>query len=696
MSHSLRRKGRTVRAFALLASTILLLQPGAVRAEEDSPEPDSDVPVHAHEHEHEEHDESETIVVTASPLEHSLDELALPVLRIEKTELIQNLGSTLGETLSRIPGLTTTGFSAGSSRPVVRGQDAYRTEVLEDGLRLQDVSQESSDHGLPTNPLAARRVEVIRGPSTIRYGGGASAGVVNVITNRVPDRLPADAISGEVFGGVGLVANQHDIAGILDGSFGNVAWHADGVLRQANNYSIPNDSNPHTQVGSQTDSYMGSLGAAYVGDVGRLGFAYIRAEDRYGIPETSEPVEIDMKTDRYRFEGDLTPNIPGIREVRVRGVYSNYEHEEIASNVVSQTWRNEQFDGRLEVVHEPIAGFSGAFGLDARHRDFRAEGLASEFLAPAETAMAAGYLFEERALTSNLVAELGFRAEHTNVQGRDVNGIEHDLDFIPISGSAALLYNPTDWLGIGLTGSASQRAPTQVELFARGAHDASATYEVGDPDLDKEDSFTGELRATATASRGRVEGAVFITQYHDYVFGSLTGNSVDAAGNPIAPDDPGALKQLFYTNRDALFFGSELSGNFDLIRLPFGQIGIDGRFDVVRARFTDGNEGNLPRIVPIRWGSGIYFSNDDFDARVGFLRNEAQNRTDDFTSSTASFTFVEASLAYRFEPVEGIKLEANVTGRNLNDVRGRNAVAFNKADILLPGRNIRFGLRAQF
>ena len=119
-------------------------------------------------------------------------------------------------------------------------------------------------------------------------------------------------------------------------------------------------------------------------------------------------------------------------------------------------------------------------------------------------------------------------------------------------------------------------------------------------------------------------------------------------------------------------------------------------FDVVRARFTDGNEGNLPRIVPIRWGSGIYFSNDDFDARVGFLRNEAQNRTDDFSSSTASFTFVDASLAYRFEPVEGIKLEANVTGRNLNDVRGRNAVAFNKEDILLPGRNIRFGLRAQF
>ena len=701
MSTSRRRAGC---AFALLAISILLLQPGAVRAQDDSPasdaesEPDSDsdFPVHAHEHAHEEHDPTETIVVTSSPLEHSPDQLAIPVVRIERAELIQNLGSTLGETLSRIPGLTTTGFSAGASRPVVRGQDAYRTEVLEDGLRTQDVSQESPDHGLPVNPLAATRVEVIRGPSTIRYGGGASAGVVNVITNRVPDQIPADAIAGDVFAGIGLVADQRDIAGILNGSFGNVAWHADGVLRQANNYSIPNDSNPHTQVGSQTRSYMGSLGAAYIGDAGRIGFAYIRAEDRYGIPETSEPVEIDMKTDRYRFEGDWTPNIAGIQEVRMRGVYSNYEHQEIASNAVTQTWRNQQFDGRLEFVHAPVAGFSGAFGLDARHRDFRAEGVASEFLAPTQTVMAAGYLFEERPLTSNLVAELGFRAEHTNVQGLDVNGIQHDLDFIPISGSAALLYDPLDWLGIGLTASASQRAPTQVELFARGAHDASATYEIGDPGLDKENAFTGELRATATHDRGRIEGAVFVTQYQGYIFGSQTGNFVDASGAPVAQNDPTALKELFYTNRDALFFGSELSGNLDLIRLPIGQIGIDGRFDVVRARFTDGNEGNLPRIVPIRWGGGVYFAGESIDARVGFLRNEAQNRTSDFDTSTASFTQVDASLAYHFEPVEGIQLEATVSGRNLNDVRGRNAVSFNKQDILLPGRSIRFGLRTTF
>ncbi|MBK7949360.1 MAG: TonB-dependent receptor [Deltaproteobacteria bacterium] len=652
---------------------------------------------HAHEHEHEEHDETETIVVTGSPLEHSRDELAIPVDRIEKSEMLGNLGSTLGETLSRVPGLTTTGFAGGASRPVVRGQDAFRTEVLEDGLRTQDVSQESPDHGVPINPLAAKRTEIIRGPATVRYGGGASAGVVNVITNRVPDRKPGEAISGDVYGGIGLLANERDMSATLDGAFGDVAWHADGAMRRANNYSIPNDSNPHTQPGTQVESYTGSVGAAWIGDVGRLGFAYIRAEDRYGIPEDDEPVEIDMNIDRYRIEGDLTPELPGIEAIRVRGVYSDYEHDEIASNVVGQTYRNEEFDGRVELVHQTFAGFSGAVGFHARNRDFRAEGEAAEFLAPTDTVMAAGYFFEERALTDDLHGEVGFRVEHTNVEGLDVDDIRRDLDFVPLSGSAALLYDPLDWLGIGLNGSISQRAPTQVELLAGGPHEATSTYEVGDPDLDEETSYTGELRATAKSGRGRLEGAFFVTRYEGFIYGSLTGNSVDEDGLPVAdPDDPDALLELLYSDRDALFYGGELSGQVDLIHLPFGEIGIDGRFDIVRARFTDGDDSNLPRIVPIRWGGGVYFAGDAIDARVGFVRNERQDRTSPFDEETASFTWLDASLTYRFEPIDGLKLEANVIGRNLNDVRGRNHVAFNKEDILLPGRSIRFGLRMRF
>lgn len=256
-----------------LAAPLLLWAAIAQAENTDSPDNDDS---HAHEHSHTEHDITETIVVTASPLEHDRDELSVSVDRIGRDEILENLGSTLGESLSHIPGISSTGFSAGASRPVIRGQDAYRTEVLEDGLRTHDVSRESPDHAVAVNPLAAKRIEIIRGPATLRYGGGASAGVINVITDRVPDRIPAESLRGELFAGIGLVANERDLAASLDGGQGNLAWHADGLFRRANDYSIPNDDRPHIQSGSDIDAWMGALGAAYLGERGRIGVSYAR------------------------------------------------------------------------------------------------------------------------------------------------------------------------------------------------------------------------------------------------------------------------------------------------------------------------------------------------------------------------------------------------------------------------------------
>jgi iron complex outermembrane receptor protein len=680
-------------AFVLsLSCTILLhlVSASALRADETKS-------AHAHEHGHPDHEPTETIIVTASPLEHDRDEIAIAVEHVERDELLRNLGSTLGETLSFLPGISSTGFSGGASRPVIRGQDAFRTEVLEDGLRTQDVSRESPDHAVPINPLAARSVEVIRGPATLRYGGGASAGVINVLTNRVPDRLPEEPISGEVFGQLGTVANQRDLAASLDGRSGKIAWHADGSLRRSNDYSIPNDDSPRVQSGTDIEAFNGSVGAAWIDEVGRLGFSYQRVESEYGIPEDGEGVDIDMKTDRFRFEGDLFEPLPGIRAIRVRGVYSDYEHDEIAGGEVGQTFRNEEFGGRLEVLHEPVMGFVGAIGVQGRTRDFRGEGEAAEFLSPADTRTVAVYLFEERHILDNLTAELGFRVEQTRVEGTDITDAQRDEDFVPLSGALGLVAHPFPWLTIGLNGAVSQRAPSQVELLARGAHEATQTFEIGDPTLDEETSYAGDLRVEIKGSRGRLAWSAFITRYDDFIFGALTGNVVDEEGNPAAPGDPDGLDELEYRARDALFYGTEISGELDLFTLLGGRFGVDGRFDFVRARFLDGVDRNLPRITPIRWGGGVYYLSEVFDARVGFVRTEAQENIGAFETATNNFTYLNASFAYRLGLLDDrIPTELTLTARNLTDVRGRNHISFNKDEVLLPGRDVRFGLRVRF
>ena len=696
----------STRLFQPFVTTLLfiLFSPGlSAAASETSPEASEDTG-HAHEHGHDLHGDTETIVVTASPLVHDRDEVSVPIDRIDREELLGNLGSTLGETLGNLPGIATSGFASGASRPVIRGQDAFRTEVLEDGLRTQDVSRESPDHAVPVNPLAAQRVEVVRGPATLRYGGGASAGAVNVITNRVPDRLTGEGLRGEVFGGIGLVADERDLAASFDGEKGDFAFHADGVLRTSNDYSIPNDDRPRTQNGSEVESWMGSLGGAYIGEAGRVGASYVRAESIYGIPEDGESVEIDMVTDRFRFEADLFEPIAGIRDIRFRGVYSDYQHDEVAEGEVGQRYRNEEFDGRLEIIHEEFAGFSGAIGAHFQHRDFEAVGEAAEFLSPTETSTGAVYFYEERSLTDMIDLEAGFRIEHVRIEGTNANDFDRDLRFTPMSGSIGLVAAPTEWLTIGLNGSANQRAPSQVELLARGPHEATATFELGDSNLDEETSYTGEIRFEITPPRGRLEWAGFITQYDDYIFAGQTGAVVNEGGGPVGPgDDP--FNVLVYGNRDALFWGFEVAGEYDVCdvenALFNGKIGIDGQFDLVRARFDSRSAGgtrNVPRITPIRWGAGVFFKGDATQARIGFLRTEAQDRNDAFETDTDSFTFLNASLSHEFNLTEDgdIPLNLSIVARNLTDVRGRNHLSFTKDEVLLPGRNIRFAARIRF
>ena len=334
----LRARGRCPRiSRSLLLSLPLVVATAA--AADDAP--------HAHEHDHDEHGDDEVIVITASPLEHDREDLAASIDTLRRDEIVENLGSTIGETLSRRPGVATTGFAAGASRPVIRGQDAFRTGVVENGAGTADVSTLSPDHGVPVNPLAAERIEILRGPATLRYGGGSIAGVVNTITNRVPTRLTEGLASGEVLGAFGHNADEREIAALIDTSTGPIAWHFDAMSRDSNDYDIPDAG---VQPGSFTDLTGFTGGTAYLSERYRLGFAYSRFENEYGIPEAEEEVTIDLAQNRYRIEGDLFEPIAGVREVRARVVVTDYEHDEIAGGAVGQTFENDEVEARLRAA----------------------------------------------------------------------------------------------------------------------------------------------------------------------------------------------------------------------------------------------------------------------------------------------------------------------------------------------------------
>src|SRR5690606_19820446 len=101
-----------------------------------------------------------------------------------------------GASLNGLPGVHADTFGAGAGRPVIRGQTAPRVTVLSDGSQVMDASGVSPDHAVVAELMLAERVEVLRGPATLLYGGGAIGGVVNVIDGKIPKAMPENGVEG--------------------------------------------------------------------------------------------------------------------------------------------------------------------------------------------------------------------------------------------------------------------------------------------------------------------------------------------------------------------------------------------------------------------------------------------------------------------------------------------------------------------
>lgn len=650
-------------------------------------------PAPAVEPEHTDDTHPDPIIVTPSPLEHTREELAVPVTVLDEDHVRTHLGSTLGETLRREPGVNTSSFAPGASRPVIRGQQSFRVRVLENGVGSQDVSDISEDHGVPINPLTARRIEVVRGPATLRYGGGAIAGVVNAITGRVPRERFESAVTGDVYLGYDTGSRGRDAALLLEGSRDAWAYHLDVFTRDRDDYDVPGRG--EKQRNSDLDAWGGSLGAAWIGEAGRFGLAYSRFDNKYGSPVAASELDgatLDLNQKSWDFEADLFEPVSWLPEVRFRGRYSDYDHHEIESGEKLSTFDNDEWEGRVELLHAPVFGLRGAVGVQHRDVDLRAGGEGGELLAPTNTEVLALYVYEDAQLDENLKLHFGARIEGNRVRGTPADDRRRSKDFLPLSASAGLLYSATPQVQLGLTLSATQRAPAALELFARGPHEADSTFQVGDPRFDEETAVTADLLMRGTWNRLLVETSLFVTDYDDFIYGRMTGRTCDEDGSCIV--GPGnELDELVYASEDAVFWGGELQLSYALAEILGGRLGLDAQLDYVRARLED--SGDVPRIPPMRWGGGVHFRHPRWQARLGFLHHEQQTQTGDFESSTSGFTLVDGSLTVRVH--EGrTPVDVTLEALNLLNAKGRNAVAVNRDDVVLPGRTLRLGLNLGF
>jgi iron complex outermembrane receptor protein len=665
-------------------------------------------------------------------------------------ELRRTPSSTLGDLLFSKPGITGSSFAPGaSSRPIIRGLDVNRVGIVENGVGAGGASDLGEDHFVPINPLASTQVEVIRGPATLRYGSQSIGGVVSAMNNRIPDAMPPcrdDArwdgsktcANVELRGAVTSVDNGLEGGVLLDATAGNVAVHADAFGRKADDYRIPrypylfNPGRPFD--GRQPNSFARtdsqSIGASYIFDSGFVGAAVTQNNALYGIPGIDgddHKTRIDAHETKFTSKGEYRPAAGGIDAVRFWFGATDYKHNELgladpldfASDGIRQTFTNKEQEARVEVQLRPLnlrfAQLTTALGVQAGHQELTAPGDTpgpfSGLWDPNDNRRIAGYMFNEFKFTEWTKAQIAGRIEHVRLNGTtpdfpadflpDGNPIaasQRNFEFTPKSISLGLIQNLPWDLVASITAQRVERAPKPAELFSRGPHDATATFDVGNPNLNIEVANSVELGLRRAAGPLRFEATVYHTRFEGFIFRRLTGVMCDATFESCG--DPAAeLNQAVYSQRDAIFRGGEFQVQYDVARVLNGVWGVEGQFDFVRATFTDGT--NVPRIPPMRLGGGAFYRDGNWLARVNLLHAFPQNDVAPNETPTDGYNLLRAEISYT-RKIKNARLgeprefTLGVVGNNLLNEDIRNHVSYTKNEVLMPGAGVRAFANVKF
>ena len=668
------------------------------------------------------------IVVTATPLSSTVESLAQPASVLFGDELARKLSTSIGETLSQEPGLSSSYFGPVSSRPVIRGQFGERVRVLVNGLDSLDASALSEDHQVAVEGLLADRIEIIRGPATLLYGSGAAGGIVNVVDTRFANAPLDKPFTAGVALGADTAVENRDVAGRFSLGTDSIVFNGDYFYRSTDSIEIPGfaesqalrdleeaeeeehegEEHEHEEEGANgivdnTDSETkgGAAGVTFFGERGSFGISFSGFDSEYGVPghhhhheeeeeglpgepeeeEEEEIVRIDLDQFRVDAKGEYDLNGRVFTGVRFRAAVNDYEHMELEGDEIGTIYEIDGTDSRVELRHAPLGNLEGAVGLQYETIDFNAIG-DEAFVPASDTDRISVFVFEELVLNDAWVLQGSARYEEQDITG---STLAEDYDDGAFGASIGAIWRPLDSIRLSANLSMTERHPNATELYADGPHVAAQRYErgsvtLGNGILDNEESTN--LDVTLHGDTERVEWSItgFINSVDDYILLRPTAEEIDE------------LQVFDFDQADVEFIGFEAEALVEVWDREDRHVHVRLFADMVEAE-EDDSGADLPRIPPMRLGVGLHGGWNDFDASIDAVFADDQDDVAENELPTDSYTLLNADLSYTFEETG---LYVFLRGSNLTDEEIRQHTSPLKDIAPLPGRSLHFGLRYEF
>lgn len=669
--------------------------------------------------------DADIIFVTASPHGKAQFDVLQGSNVIADDDLEKSLAATIGETLAGLPGISSTSFGAGASRPIIRGLGGDRIRVLINGIGSIDAASTSPDHAVAGDPLTAERIEIMRGASTLIYGNNAVGGVVNIIDNRIPAFVPENGVSGKARISVDSVSNDRSGGGTFNAAVtDNLVLHVDGYYRKTDNYSIPgyaesdilrameeaeHDEEEHEELeeeheeqfgfveNSDLENKGGSVGMAVFGEGFTFGASFNLNDSDYGVPghahheeheegeeeeeeeheeHEEEVVRINLDQKRFDLKGNVERDFLFFQEGRVRFGYADYKHIELEGDEVGTRFTNKGWEGRVELIQQEIGNVHGSMGIQLRDREFAAIG-EEAFTPPNETFQWGAFVVEEISLDP-VTFEIGGRYDHQTTESKTL-GLKKSFNTFSFSAGAAI--HPTENDLLGISASRAERSPTPEELYSNGPHLATSSYEVGNFNLGTEKATSVELTFKRNLDRFYGSVNLYHTWYDDFIYQEETGAEMDE------------LHVLEYQARDAKFYGAEVEMGYIIIDDADYTIEVNASGDFVHARFNGGDV--VPRMPATSFNFGMDYKSEYYDlgADVRYVGNKTNTAED--VLPTDEYVNLDLSATWRpfgSERDFNVKLQA----LNVTNEEQRQHTSFLKDLLPMPGRNFRLSLNYGF
>jgi iron complex outermembrane recepter protein len=677
-------------------------------------------------------------VMVTTAIHQRSAETALPVTLLTGDALHRAARGTLGDTLSSQPGISNASFGPAVGQSVIRGQQGRRVMNLTNSIANADASGNSADHAQTVEPLLANSIEVLRGPATLLYGGGAIGGVVNVIDQRIANTL-LDKPDFAVEQRHDSAANLNTTVGSLSFTTGALVWHVDGVKRDWDDLEIPglaidpaflaaeeaehaaeelDEHAEHAEEAVNTDGYIANTGGkttnttggvSWIFDTGHIGFAFSELNNNYGLPpgahnhaheeehaaeheeeehsdeeHEEELVAIDMN--RKRYDVDALWNIQSdlIEKVSYKLSKVDYQHAELENlTVVGTQFDNAAWQQRLQLTHRELNGWHGVIGVQQSAEEFGAVGL--ESFIPVTDIDSHGVFIVEDVHVGDVTYEMGARLNQDDYQPENSPAPSRSFNTTSFSGS--VLWQVSEPFTVGLSLAHSERAPSIEELYSNYGltdleecviHFATGACELGNTGFNEEKSLNLDLTFAWRFDNFNASVTLFNNDFKDYI--AQVTNGEEAGGFPVRA----------YQQQDASFRGVEVDMNWQLTE----QVGVRLFGDTIRGELDD--SGDAPRMPPTRYGAELHVTQGAWSAYASMLHATEQSRPGAFELNSDSWTKLELGADYTLTMANGNELLLFVRGRNLSNDTIRLSTSYLRSVAPEAGRSVETGIRYRY